>query len=120
MTESLVYNKAFNFAVEIIHVYKYLCSEKNEYTLSKQILKSGTSIGANIKEGIYGQSKKDFLSKFSIALKECSETMYWLKLLEASEYIDNTISKKLINECNEINRLLSSIVKSTKKNLNIS
>jgi four helix bundle protein len=118
--ESLVYDKAFKFAVRIINMYKCLCKNKNEYTLSKQVLKSGTSIGANIKEGLYAQSKKDFLSKFSIALKECSETMYWLELLTETEYIDSKISKQLIDDCSEINRILVSIVKTTKENLKIS
>ncbi|UZW16007.1 four helix bundle protein [Clostridium pasteurianum] len=120
MKESLIYNKAFEFAIKIVKLYKYLCKERSEYTLSKQVLRSGTSIGANIKEGLYAQSKRDFLSKFSIALKECSETMYWLELLNATEYIDSKISKELIDNCSEINKILASIVKTTKQSLNIS
>ncbi|MDF2877510.1 MAG: hypothetical protein K0S30_606 [Clostridia bacterium] len=118
MKESLVYNKAFEFAIKIVKLYKYLCKEKSEYTLSKQILRSGTSIGANIKEGLYAQSKRDFLSKFSISLKECSETMYWLELLNATKHVDSKISKELIYDCSEINRILVSIVKTTKENFN--
>jgi four helix bundle protein len=119
LRESLVYDKAFKFAVKIVDLYKYLCKYKKEFTLSKQILKSGTSIGANIKEGLYAQSKKDFLSKFSIALKECSETEYWLDLLGATEYINNKIFKELSKDCSEINKMLSSIVKTTKERINL-
>lgn len=118
MKESLVYNKAFKFSVRIVKLYKYLCTEKSEYTLSKQILRSGTSIGANIKEGIFAQSKKDFISKMSIALKEASETVYWLELLTATEYIDALASKSILNECEEINNMLVAIVKTTKVNIN--
>lgn len=119
MKDNLVYNKAFDFAIKIVNIYKYLCNEKKEYVLSKQLVKSGTSIGANIMEGIYAQSKRDFLSKFSIALKECSETRYWLQLLETTKYIDNEIYNELINDCDEINKILTSIVKTTKSNLHI-
>lgn len=117
MKNNLVYEKAFKFAVNIIKLYKYLISERREYVLSKQVLRSGTSIGANIKEGIEGQSKKDFLSKMNIALKEASETEYWLELLKVTDYLDERKFTSLINDCKELNRLLSSIVKTTKNNL---
>lgn len=120
MNESLVYKKAFNFSIKIVNLYKNLCKDQHEYIISKQLLRSGTSIGANIKEGLYGQSKKDFLSKFSISLKECSETMYWLELLRATKYIDEVMSNELIEDCSEINRMLTSIVKTTKQSLTIS
>ncbi|SNY41419.1 four helix bundle protein [Orenia metallireducens] len=76
--DSLVYKKAFNFSKRVVKLYDYLEREKKEYTLSKQVLRSGTSIGANIKEGKYAQSKKDFISKMSIALKEAGESEYWI------------------------------------------
>lgn len=119
MKESLVYNKAFKFAVRIVNLYKHLCKEKNEYILSKQVLRSGTSIGANVKEGLFAQSKRDFLSKMNIALKESSETMYWLDLLIATNYVDANASKTIIIECEELSKILVSIVKTTKQNLKI-
>ena len=117
MKKNLVYEKAFKFAVNIINLYKYLINERREYVLSKQVLRSGTSIGANIKEGIEGQSKKDFLSKMNIALKEASETEYWLELLKVTDYLDERKFTSLINDCKELNKLLGSIVKTTKNNL---
>lgn len=120
MKESLVYEKAFKFSINIVDLYKYLNQDKNEYVISKQILRSGTSIGSNIKEGLQAQSRRDFLNKMSISLKEASETEYWLELLIATNYIDADASKILITECKEMNRMLSSIVKTTKMNLKIS
>ena len=113
MKESLVYEKAFEFALKIIEIYKNLCNN-NEYVISKQLLKSSTSIGANIKEALNGQSKKDFLSKMNIALKESSETEYWLELLLASKYLDNS---SILDSCIEISKMLSKIVKTTKDSL---
>ena len=115
MKENLVYEKAFRFAVNIVGLYKYLISEKKEYILSKQLLCSGTSIGANIKEAIEGQSTKDFLSKMNIALKEASETEYWLTLLRATGYFDEIKYNSVIEDCKELNRILSSVVKTMKK-----
>ena len=83
-SKSVVADKSFAFAVRIVKLYKYLCDEKKEYVLSKQLLRSGTSIGANIQEGLNGQSKRDFLMKMNISLKEASETQYWLRLLTAT------------------------------------
>ncbi len=82
MKENLIRDKSFAFAIRIINLYKYLIKDRNEYILSKQILRSGTSVGANIEEAIGGQSRKDFISKISIAYKESRETNYWLKLLK--------------------------------------
>ena len=118
MKENLTYEKAFAFSKRIVNLYKFL-NDKNEYVLSKQILRSGTSIGANIKEGLEAQSKRDFLNKMNIALKEASETEYWLELLIATKYIDATASKTLLVECKELNKILNTIVKTTKKNLRI-
>ncbi len=116
MKDNIVYEKAFNFAINIIEIYKYLTSNK-ELTLSNQLLKSGTSIGANIKEAIQAQSKKDFLSKMNIALKEASETEYWLELLIKTKFLNEKDHLNLLNKCAEINKLLSTIVKSTKINI---
>lgn len=117
--ENLTYEKAFAFSKRIVNLYKYLSDKKNEYVLSKQILRSGTSIGANIKEGLDAQSKRDFLNKMNIALKEASETEYWLELLIATKYIDATASRTILVECKELNKILNTIVKTTKKNLRI-
>jgi four helix bundle protein len=81
MSESILKEKAYKFALRIVKLYKYLCTEKNEFTLSKQILKSGTSVGANVEEANQGQSKSDFIHKLSISQKEAAETHYWLRLL---------------------------------------
>lgn len=117
MKESLIYNKAFNFSIKIVNLYKYLCNKKREFILSKQVLRSGTSIGANVKEGLFAQSKRDFLSKMNIALKESSGTMYWLELLTATNYIDIHTSKAILSECEELSKILLSIVKTTRQNL---
>ena len=119
MKENLTYKKAFVFAKEIVNLYKYLVEENKEYIISKQVLRSETSIGANVKEGLEAQSRRDFLNKMNIALKEASETEYWLELLIATKYIDANASEKLIVECKELNKILNSTVKTTKKNLKI-
>ncbi|HDK7138456.1 TPA: four helix bundle protein [Clostridium botulinum] len=116
---SVAYDKAFSFALDIIELYKNLTLKKREYILSKQILRSGTSIGANIKEGINGQSKKDFLSKISIALKEAEETEYWIELLRYSNYIDDKTSSLLLENCKEIIKILVTTIKTTKMNLKL-
>ena len=87
--ENVIENKSFGFAVRIVKLYKYLCDKKKEYVLSKQLLRSGTSIGANVKEAIRGESELDFYHKMAIALKEAGETEYWLELLHESGYISN-------------------------------
>ena len=111
--KSIVESKSFNFAIRIVNLYKYLTDEKKEYVLSKQILKSGTSIGANISEALQGQSRKDFLMKMNIALKECSETKYWLRLLSATNYIDDNQANSIMKSCIELEKMLTSIVKTT-------
>ncbi len=117
MGNNIIKDKSFNFAIQIVKLYKYLSENKNEFVLSKQILRSGTSIGANINEALQGQSKKDFLMKMNISLKECSETKYWLELLYATEYIDKKMMVSIHNDCIEIEKILTSIVKTTKINL---
>ncbi|MCY6484497.1 four helix bundle protein [Clostridium aestuarii] len=118
LNNSIVYKNAFNFSIRMIELYKYLCAEKKEYILSKQIVRSGTSIGANIREGLDAQSDKDFLSKFNIALKEAVETDYWIELLVETKFLTQFKGKSLINDLHEIIRMLNSIVKTTKQKIN--
>ena len=110
--------KSYTFALRIIKLYKYLVTEKKEYVLSKQLLRSGTAIGALIKEGEHAQSKADFLNKMNIALKEANETEYWIELLRDSEYLSTTESLSILDDTSELIRLLISIVKTTKATLN--
>jgi four helix bundle protein len=110
MKENIIQQKSFQFAVRIINLYKYLTNDKKEFVLSKQILRSGTSIGANIEESIGGQSEKDFLSKLSIAYKEARETIYWLKLLNETDYISKIEFENIYNEADEICKILAKII----------
>lgn len=112
-----VRDKSKLFAVRIIRFYKYLTSEKHECVLAKQILRSGTAIGANLAEASNAQSRRDFLSKINIALKECTETKYWLELLYESEIIANEEFTSLHADCSEIEKILTSSVKTTKTTL---
>lgn len=112
--ENIIVQKSYAFALAIIQLYKYLI-EKKEYVLSKQILRSGTSIGANVHEAVSGQSKKDFIHKLGISLKEARETSYWLNLLKDSEYITVDSFEKLNASCNEIIKILNSIIITTKE-----
>ena len=106
--------KSMDFAVRVVNLYKYLGCEKQEWVISKQLMRSGTSIGANVREAIYAQSRKDFVSKLSIALKETSETEYWLELLHRTEYLSNEQYASIGADCSEIAKLLTAIVKSSK------
>lgn len=112
--KSIVYGKAYPFAIEIVRVYKKLCTRK-EYVLSKQLLKSGTSIGANIAEANGGISKANFSSKMSVAYKETLETKYWLNLLKDTEYISQEEFNRLIADCQEISKMLCAIVKKSRE-----
>ena len=118
--ENIIVVKSKAFALRIIKLYKFLSDTKKEYILSKQILRSGTSIGANIKEGIRGQSKADFYAKLNISLKEASETEYWLELLHESGYLDGHENdfNSLYNECQEIIKILVSITKTQRRKIN--
>ena len=111
--DNVVVEKSKRFAIRIINLYKYLKEEKNEFIMSKQILRSGTSIGANIREASNAQSKKDFLSKMYISLKETGETQYWLELLVETDFISQKQFDSLHPECEELLKLLTSITKST-------
>lgn len=113
MNKNIVKEKSFDFAIRIVKLYKYLMEEKKEFVLSKQILRSGTSVGANINEAQQAQSKKDFLMKMNIALKECTETKYWIELLSATDYINQEQKDSIIKDCIELEKLLTSIVKTT-------
>ena len=114
---NIIEEKSFEFAVRIVNLYKYLTAEKQEFVMSKQLLRSGTSIGANISEAQQAQSPMDFLSKMSIALKESYESDYWLRLLHRTDYLSKDEYKSIITNCRAISRLLVSIIKSTKNNI---
>lgn len=115
MRKSIVLEKAFKFAIKIIRLYRYLCIEKKEYVLSKQLLRSGTSIGANIKEGVNAYTKTEFKYKLSIALKEANESEYWIELLIASDILRVEECKLVLEECRELCKMLSSIIKTCNK-----
>jgi len=115
MKKSLIKEKSYEFALDIIELYKFLLKQ-NEYVLSKQLLKSGTSIGANVEESLAGQSRADFLSKMSIASKEARETNYWLRLLHDSSFVQKDRLIPLIEESESIIKILTSIVKTTSVN----
>ena len=118
MDKNIVLDKSFDFSVRVVNLYKYLCKEKKEYVLSKQLLRSGTSIGANINEAQAGQSKNDFIAKMAIASKEARESKYWIDLLVKTDYLNASSkhTKSLKNEIEEIIKLLTLIVKTSQNN----
>ena len=109
-----VKEKSFNFSIRIVNLYKYLTEEKAEYILSKQLLKSGTSICANVSESQAAQSNSDFIAKLHIAFKEALETKYWLELLVATDYLTEQQGISMLRDCEEIGNLLASIIKTSK------
>lgn len=109
--------KSRNFGIRIIKMYNYIKKEKKEFILTSQILRSGTSIGANLAESEYGSSKKDFLSKVYIALKECSETLYWLDLLHETDYLTDKQFESMYNDCLELLKMLKATTKTTSERL---
>lgn len=113
--DNLIYQKAFAFAVKIVNLYKSLTCDKKEFVLSKQLLKAGTSIGANVREGIEAQSRKDFISKLAIGLKEAVESEYWIDLMGETGYLDKETYNDLKQDTREIIRILNAILKTTKK-----
>ena len=115
MKENIVKDKSYAFALRIIKLYKFLSEEKKEYVLSKQILRCGTSIGANIEEADSAPSKRDFINKLNISLKEAKETRYWLRLLHDSQYIDSKSFESILPDTEELIKLLISIIKSSKE-----
>lgn len=112
-SDNIIAVKSKSFALRCIRLYQHLTSARHEYVLSKQLLRSGTSIGANVKEAIRGQTKPDFGTKMNIALKEASESEYWIELLHESDYINSTEAESLLADCRELIRILTSIVKTT-------
>ena len=109
---SILKAKSMDFAKRIVKLYQFLTREKQEYVMSKQVLRSGTSIGANIAEAIYGSSRKDFVVKLYIAEKECAETLYWLELLSNCDYIPHNLFQSLIKDCRELLAMLAASIKS--------
>lgn len=118
MNNNLLSQKSFDFSLEIIALYKQLIEEK-EFVMSKQLLRSGTSIGANIFEANYAFSSKDFVYKLTVSRKEANESIYWLKLLQFSKIINDSQSELLVSRCNEIMRILTSSIKTARKNSGI-
>ena len=116
--DNVIQIKSYDFAVRIVKVYQFLCNEKKEFVLSKQLLRSGTSIGANIEEAIGGQSDKDFFAKLNIAYKEARETMYWFRLLKDSDILNEKESDSLMKDCDELLKIIGTIIKTMKVKLN--
>ncbi len=114
MKQNVILDMSFAFAVRIVKLSRFLANDKKEYVLSRQVLRSGTSIGANVKEAVVAQSRKDFIAKLNISLKEANETEYWLQLLNATGYLDDVDS--ILEDNRGIIRVLTSIIKSTNNN----
>ena len=118
MDKGPIYDKSFAFALRTVKLSKYLQAEKKEYVLSKQVLRSGTAIGALVREAEHGESKSDFVHKMNIALKEANETVYWLDLLNQSDYLDDRMFESISTDAVELIKILASIVKTTRGRLN--
>jgi four helix bundle protein len=116
-TDNIIKDKSFQFAIRIVKLYQFLTDKKKEYILSKQLLRSGTSIGANIREGINAPTKKDFTYKLNISLKEASETEYWLELLMETNYLTKTEYNSIVKDCTEIIKILTAIIKRSRINV---
>ena len=114
MKENIIQTKSYDFALKIVKLHRSLVENKKEFVLSKQLLRSGTSIGANIEEAIGGQSEKDFYAKLTISYKEARETKYWIRLLKDSEYLDKEIANEFLNNVEELLRIIGSIQKTLK------
>jgi four helix bundle protein len=117
MGHNILRDKSYDFALRTIKLSRYLVEEKREFVLSKQVLRSGTSIGANVEEAIQGQSKLDFIHKLSISQKESFETHYWLRLMRDSQLINENLAASLLNDCQELQKLLTASIKTAKANL---
>ena len=116
LKENIIKEKSYKFALRIVKLYKYLCEEKKEFVISKQLLRAGTSIGANIEEAVGAITKKDFLNKIFTSYKEARETKYWIKLLEDSGYIDSKEANSILNDCEDILRITGKIISTSKLN----
>jgi len=117
MRENNLKNKSFAFAVRIVKLYQLLTAERKEFVLSKQLLRAGTAIGSMVRESENAESKADFIHKLSIAQKECNESIYWLELLNATDYLSKTEYDSVNNDAVELIKILTTIIKNTKKNL---
>jgi four helix bundle protein len=116
LKENPVKDKCYRFALRIIRLYQYITTEKKEFVLAKQVLKSGTAIGALVEEALQGESRADFIHKLSIANKEANETNYWLRLLRDSQILDAKAADSILADCQELIQLLTSIIKTTRGN----
>lgn len=116
--ENVVKNKSFAFAIRVVKLYQFLCEAKKEFVLSKQLLRSGTSVGALVREAEHAESKADFKHKMAIAQKEINESIYWLELLKETDYLTSEQFQSINNDAIEIIKLLTSIIKSVKLNIN--
>jgi len=114
---NIIEDKTFEFAIRVVNASKYLREEKKEYVLSKQLLRSGTSIGANVSEAVRGQSKKDFIAKMYISLKEANESRYWIRLLQSTGYFEEKLGMSLIKDVDEIIKIIYSIIRSSKNSI---
>jgi four helix bundle protein len=114
-TDNVVQDKSYSFALRIVRLYQYLSSEKKEYVLAKQIVKSGTSIGANVEEAIGGQSRRDFYARMTVAYKEARETHYWLRLLRDARYIMDNDATSIIADCEELLKIIGAILRTMKE-----
>lgn len=115
---NIVKEKSLSFAIRVVNLYRFLINDKKEYVLSKQLLKSGTSVGAMIREADHAESKADFIHKMAIAQKECNESLYWLELLNKTDYLKIEKFESINNDAIELIKLITSIIKITKKNIN--
>jgi four helix bundle protein len=118
MRDNIVKNKSFLFAVRVVKLYQFLCKQKKEFVLSKQLLRSGTSVGAMVREAEHAETKNDFKHKMGIAQKEINETIYWLELLKDTDYLTQEQFESINNDAVEIIKLITSIIKSVKANIN--
>jgi four helix bundle protein len=115
--KSIIRDKSFDFAIRAVNLYRVLCNERKEFIIGKQMLRSGTSIGANVREAVNAESTADFIHKLSIAQKECDETCYWLELLHKTEFICESEFNSMYGNANELLKIIRSIILSTKKKL---
>lgn len=118
MKENVVKNKSFVFAVRVVKLYQFLCEQKKEFVLSKQLLRSGTSVGAMVREAEHAETKNDFKHKMGIAQKEINETIYWLELLKETDYLTNEQFESINKDAVEIIKLITAIIKTAKSNIN--
>ena len=118
MKKGILKDKSFLFAIRIVNLYKHLCEESKEYMMSKQVMRSGTSVGAMIREAEYSESKADFIHKLAIAQKEVNETLYWLELLQETKYISDKEFESIYSDATEIIKMITSSIKTVKSSLN--